>query len=184
MSDSAITVTLKGDDKNSSWIVFKGSSNEVRQQMIDFFDFTEEQVAGLAPVELAINADTTFKAMTNIAGIGGTIMNRSEQTSSAHEHAASDAAKTPQGATGASVSDEQAKVEESPQEDVKTSEDGSQGPSRPSPKGSDLAKRFYAANSDDEVVDVWAANHIEWGNDETAQEAYNAMRVYFRDGGK
>jgi len=79
-----ISVTMKADSREGTWIVFHGSPAEVRDQIIDVFALTEEETDG--PLYDLINEATRlYKAAGNVnSTLGGRVVGgtKSETTKS------------------------------------------------------------------------------------------------------
>lgn len=67
--DNIPTITIKGEGREALWLVLRGSAEQMRQQLLDIFEFPESECEGLALIELALNADTTLKAMSTASDI-------------------------------------------------------------------------------------------------------------------
>ncbi|GGU41346.1 hypothetical protein GCM10010211_00380 [Streptomyces albospinus] len=79
MSEShehGITVTIKyGKGYEDTWAVFRGPSEVVRKQIIDYFGFECEPVTSLTLSELVVEATSIAHGTGNIAGLlGGRIV--------------------------------------------------------------------------------------------------------------
>ena len=71
-----ITVTIKyGKGYEDAWAVFHGLADEVRDDILSFFDIDRESVTGLSLSDLVVNATGTAHAVGNVAGyLGGTVI--------------------------------------------------------------------------------------------------------------
>ncbi|MEU9126566.1 hypothetical protein AB0D08_00360 [Kitasatospora sp. NPDC048540] len=77
MSDNrGITVTIKyGKGYEETWAVFKGSANEVREDIAAYFGFPPEAMEGLTLSEVVVNATSLAHGKGNIAAmLGATII--------------------------------------------------------------------------------------------------------------
>lgn len=76
-SKAETTVTIKyGKGYEESWVVFRGSPDEIRAQLIGYFAPEPETVEGLSLHELVLNL-TKLAHSTSAAssGLGGTVIN-------------------------------------------------------------------------------------------------------------
>ena len=67
MTTEEPTITLKAEGRDAMWIVLRGDAASMVQQVKDLFRFPDEEIAGLDPIEVFINADSTLKAMTSMS---------------------------------------------------------------------------------------------------------------------
>lgn len=87
-----ISVTLKQDGKDGTWIVFHGSAAEIRSQVIEAFDMEGQDDAPL--YDLVNEATRMFKAAGNVTSrLGGRVVsNKSNSESASSEGSAWDRA--------------------------------------------------------------------------------------------
>jgi len=72
-----VSVTLKSDSRDGTWIVFHGSTQEIRRQIIETFELFEARETPLW--ELINEATSLYKAAGNAsAGLGGRSLKKSE----------------------------------------------------------------------------------------------------------
>ncbi|MCC2278874.1 hypothetical protein LKL35_26100 [Streptomyces sp. ET3-23] len=88
--EHGISVTIKyGEGYKDTWAVFRGPSEVVRAQIIDYFGFDSEPVTNLSLSELVVEATSIAHGTGNIAGIlGGRVV--PEQTAPAQPGGAAD----------------------------------------------------------------------------------------------
>lgn len=100
MSEShehGITVTIKyGKGYEDTWAVFRGPSEVVRKQIIDYFGFECEPVTSLTLSELVVEATSIAHGTGNIAGLlGGRIVATEAPSDEDDPWAAASAAPAP-----------------------------------------------------------------------------------------
>lgn len=93
-----ITVTIKyGKGYEETWVVFRGSVDEVRDDLTDFFGLQRVNASNLTLSELVVNATSVAHGLGNLAaGLGATVTE-----SHAAEPAAPAAPETPAPASDA-----------------------------------------------------------------------------------
>jgi len=65
--EGRITITIKyGKGYEDSWAVFRGSADEVQQDIVRFFGFDRESVTGLNLSDLVVEATQTAQATTMV----------------------------------------------------------------------------------------------------------------------
>lgn len=70
-----ISVTIKGDGKDATWIVFHGNVAEVRRQIVEVFELTEEGDEKAPLYDLVNEATRTFKTTGNVSSaLGGRVI--------------------------------------------------------------------------------------------------------------
>ncbi|MFF4528200.1 hypothetical protein ACFY1P_02910 [Streptomyces sp. NPDC001407] len=74
--EHGISVTIKyGEGYKDTWAVFRGPSEVVRAQIVDYFGFDSEPVTNLSLSELVVEATSIAHGTGNIAGLlGGRIV--------------------------------------------------------------------------------------------------------------
>ncbi|AWY07599.1 hypothetical protein SEA_YOSIF_35 [Streptomyces phage Yosif] len=97
----SLTVTIKyGKGYEETWAVFKGSTDEIRQDIVDYFGFQRDSVAGLTLSELVVEATSIAHGTGNVAKyLGGTIIG-SEPNPPAATPAASSSNEDPWASAG------------------------------------------------------------------------------------
>ncbi|MET9861945.1 hypothetical protein ABZY93_22010 [Streptomyces smyrnaeus] len=69
-----LSVTIKYDKgHDATWAVFKGSPGEVREDIIDYFGFDRDSVAGLTLNQLALNVTQVAHGGSNAAASLGAV---------------------------------------------------------------------------------------------------------------
>ena len=77
-----ISVTLKSDGKDGTWIVFHGNAAEIRSQIVHAFDLQEEADAPL--YDLINEATRIYKAASNTSSaLGGRVLSRNAESTPA-----------------------------------------------------------------------------------------------------
>ena len=70
-----ISVTLKSDGRDGTWIVFHGNAGEIRRQLIATFDIEDAEGAPL--FDLINEATRIYKSTGNVsAGLGGRVVGK------------------------------------------------------------------------------------------------------------
>lgn len=145
---SNITITLKGEGKDASWVVIRGNSEQVARHIKELFAFPEEEVAGLDPIELVLNADSTFKALSTAKEVfKATVIPSPGET-------------TPQEATGATQADSQRELDAWATVGEAGPRDGSQGREEPQHPYAHVLKVIEAATTLDALQKAWERERL------------------------
>lgn len=89
-----VSVTIKHDGKDSTWLVFRGSVEAVREQIIECFGMTETE--GLTLHELSVEATRLVKATSQVAnGLGGRVLKGGSQSAFAQAREGGGSAPAP-----------------------------------------------------------------------------------------
>ncbi|USH45869.1 hypothetical protein SEA_VIEENROSE_34 [Streptomyces phage VieEnRose] len=155
------TVTIKyGKGYEETWAVFKGSPDEVRQDIVDYFGFDRDSVAGLTLNQLVINA-------TQVAHGGGNAAASLGAVSLPKAAAASTPAAAPaQSAPAASTDDPWAAAGQPA---------SSPAPAAPAaqPEANPIFELIENCKSVDELKKLWATNQAAFA-DESVMTAWKA----------
>lgn len=96
-NEHGISVTIKyGEGYKDTWAVFRGPSQVVRSQIVDYFGFDSEPVTNLTLSELVVEATSIAHGTGNIAGmLGGRIVPQESAPAASDPWAAASAAPAP-----------------------------------------------------------------------------------------
>lgn len=83
MSDIETSVTIKYPEakryEGAPWAVFKGSTSMIRDQIVGYFGFDQQHVAGMTLHELVLMANDAVRSAGKIqADLGGTVIPQSQ----------------------------------------------------------------------------------------------------------